>query len=90
MRTQLNAKETLRELCRQQMMMQNHYNRFATCCRSIPLRNEVLNLLQEEHALHSDLLTQLQERGYARYELADREDVDNAKRELKQKGIDIY
>lgn len=90
MGTQQNAKETLQELCRQQMMIQNHYNRFAISCRSIPLRNEVLNILQEEHAIHSELLTQLQERGFARYHLAEKQEIEQAKRELKQRGVDIY
>ncbi len=88
MKNKENAKETLRELCRQQMMMQGHYNRFATCCRSIPLRNQVLNFLQEEHALHGELLTQLLERGLTQYDLATKEQVEQTKRELKQRGIE--
>ena len=80
-------KEILRELCRQQMMMQSHYNRFASCCRSIPLRAQVLALLQEEHTLHGELLTQLLERGLTHYDLATKQQVEQMKRELKQRGI---
>lgn len=88
MKIKENPKETLRELCRQQMMMQSHYNRFACCCRTIPLRNQVLNFLQEEHAIHGELLTQLLERGLTEYDLATREQTEQIKRELKQRGIE--
>ncbi len=89
MKPKENPKETLRELCRQQMMMQGHYNRFATCCRGIPLRNQVLSLLQEEHVIHGELLTQLFERGLVQYDLATKEQTEQMKRELKQRGIDL-
>ena len=82
-----DPKETLRELCRQQIMMETHYNRFATLCRGIPLRNQVLDLLQEEHKIHGELLAQLLERGLIQYDLATAEEIEQIKRELKQKGI---
>ncbi len=80
--------KTLRELCRQQTMMENHYNRFAGVSRGIPLRNLVLELLQEEHQLHGELLTQLLERGLSQYEIATKEQIEQIKRELKQQGIE--
>ena len=81
------AKNTLRELCRQQMMMESHYNRFAACSRSIPLRNAVLDLLQEEHQLHGELLAQLLERGFSEYDIATQSQIEQVKRELRQRGI---
>ena len=87
MKPNIDPKQTLRELCRQQIMMENHYNRFATLCRGIPLRNQVLDLLQEEHGLHGELLAQLLERGLVQYDLATPQETEQIKRELKQKGI---
>lgn len=88
MKRQETPKEILRELCRQQIMMQSHYNRFASCCRGIPLRNQVLDVLREEHLLHGELLNQLLEQGLCQYDIATREQVEQIKKELKQRGIE--
>lgn len=87
MKHQENTGETLRELCRQQQMMQSHYNRFAGVSRGIPLRNTLLDILREEHNIHGDLLNQLLERGLIQYDIATQEQVEQMKKELKQKGI---
>ncbi len=87
MKHQENPKETLQELCRQQMMMQSHYNRFAGVSRGIPLRNTLLDILREEHILHGELQSQLLERGLTRYDMATKEQTEQIKKELKQRGI---
>ena len=87
MKPQENEKATLRELCRQQMMIESHYNRFASISRGIPLRNTLLDILREEHALHGDLLNQLLERGLIQYDIATQEQIEQMKKELKQRGL---
>lgn len=87
MKRQENPKETLRELCRQQMMMQSHYNRFAGVSRGIPLRNTLLDILREEHLIHGELLNQLLERGLVAYDMAPEEQIEQIKKELKQRGL---
>lgn len=87
MKPQENPKETLRELCRQQMMLQSHYNRFAGISRGIPLRNALLDILREEHVIHGDLLSQLLERGLITYDMATEEQIEQIKKELKQRGL---
>ncbi len=87
MKHQENPKETLRELCRQQVMLQNHYNRFAGVSRGIPLRNTLLDILREEHVVHGELLSQLLERGLVGYDMATREETEQIKKELKQRGL---
>ena len=88
MKPQETPKETLRELCRQQMMMQSHYNRFASVSRGIPLRNTLLDILREEHTIHGDLFSQLLERGLIQYDMATEEQIEQMKKELKQRGIE--
>ncbi len=87
MKSQENVKEILRELCRQQLMMESHYNRFAGASRGIPLRNTLLDILREEHNLHGDLLNQLLERGLITYDMATKEQIEQMKKELKQRGV---
>ena len=88
MKQQNNPKEVLNELCRQQTFLQNHYNRFAGTSRGIPLRNTLLDILREEHSILGDLQNQLLERGLVEYDMATQEQIEQIKRNLKQRGIE--
>ena len=54
------------------------YNTFSNECVSTPLRNELLNILHDEHSIGADILSEMQKRGWYPAEQAEEQNIVNA------------
>ena len=55
------------------------YNTFANECKNLSVRNDILNLLNEEHQLESDVFDEMHRRGWYPTVLAEPLAIDEAK-----------
>ena len=55
------------------------YNTFSNECVSTPLRNELLNILHDEHSIGADILSEMQKRGWYQTTPAEQTKINEAK-----------
>lgn len=60
----LTDEEMMNDLLTSQKHITGVYNSFSNECTHQPLRNDFLNILREEHAMQSNVFTEIQKRGW--------------------------
>ncbi len=75
----MRDKEMLQDSLDSQKQMTGAYNLFANECASTALRNEVLNILRDEHSIQADIWNEMQKRGWYPIKQADEKQVQEAK-----------
>ena len=58
------------------------YNTFSNECVSTPLRNELLNILHDEHSIGADILSEMQKRGWYPAEQAEEQKIQSARQKF--------
>lgn len=75
-------KELLTDFLSGQKQITALYNTYAGECVSQPLRNEMLNILKDEHSIQSDIFSTMQSKGFYQVKTADTQQVDSTKQKL--------
>ena len=75
-------KELLTDVLSGQKQITSLYNTYAGECVSDSLRNEMLNILKDEHAIQSEIFSTMQSKGFYQVKQADTQQVDSTKQKL--------
>ena len=60
----MQDQEMMRDALSSEKQMTGLYNAFANECATTAIRDEMLNLLHDEHAIQADLFMEMQKRGW--------------------------
>jgi len=77
-------KELLTDSLNSQKHIESNYNTFANECVNVALKNDLLNILKEEHDIQHELFTEMKNRGWYATEPADPNKITQAKQALEQ------
>lgn len=75
----MQDKEMLHDSLSSQKEITGVYNTYTNECASTALRNEMLNILQDEHAIQADIFEEMQKRGWYPLKQADEQQIQTAK-----------
>lgn len=65
-----------------QKTLTDTYNTYANECATNAVRDELMNILTEEHQIQQDVFTELQKRGWYKTDPADQQKVEQIKKEF--------
>lgn len=77
-------KELLEDCLNSQKHIETNYNIWANECVDYCLKDDMMNILKEEHEMHSDLFTEMQNRGWYATEAADPNKITQTRQKLDQ------
>jgi spore coat protein CotF len=66
-----------------QKLISDTYNTYANECATPNLRNEFLNILQDEHQIQADLFDEMQKRGWYQVQPAEQQKITQAKQKYQ-------
>lgn len=78
----MQDKEMLHDSLSSQKEITGIYNTFTNECASTALRNEMLNILHDEHSIQADIFTEMQKRGWYPTEMAEEQKIQSAKQKF--------
>lgn len=78
----LKDKDMMFDAISSQKFMTDIYNTFANECSEPNIRNEMLNILQDEHQIQADIFTELQKRGWYATTPADQNQIQSTKQKF--------
>lgn len=62
-----------------QKFLTDDYNEFACECANVQLRNEFMNILNEEHQIQAEIYDEMTKRGWYKTEPAEQQKINQAK-----------
>ncbi len=77
-------KELLEDCLNSQKYIETNYNIWANECTNCCLRDDLMNILSEEHAIQAELFTEMQSRGWYATEAAPEEKISKTRKKLEQ------
>ena len=77
-------KELLEDCLNSQKHIETNYNIWANECIDCCLRDDMMNILKEEHDIQADLFTEMQNRGWYATEAADANKITQTRQKLDQ------
>ena len=78
----MQDKEMLEDVLTSQKQITGLYNTYANECATTAIRDEMLNLLHDEHAIQADLFMEMQKRGWYPTTPAEDQKVQSAKQKF--------
>lgn len=75
----LTDKELIGDSVSSQKFISSNYDTFANECVTPELRNDFLNILNEEHQIQAELFTEMQNRGWYQVQPAEQTKIQQAK-----------
>ena len=78
----MQDKEMLHDSLSSQKEISGIYNTFSNEWVSTALRNEMLNILHDEHSIEADIFTEMQKRGWYPTEQAEEQKIQSAKQKF--------
>lgn len=85
MQTKFGDKDILTDALSSQKFVTGGYNTSVNECATPALRNDFLNILNEEHQMQSEIFTEMQTRGWYPTEAADQNKIN----QVKQKYMNL-
>lgn len=82
----MQDKEMMNDSLSTQKELTSVYNTFANECAMVALRNEMLNILKEEHEIQATVFAEMQQRGWYQTPLAQDQKVQSAKQKFQSQG----
>lgn len=82
----MSEKEVMSDALYAQKHITSTYNTFANECVTPLLRDEFLNLLNEEHQIQAELFNEMQKRGWYQAENAEQQKIEQAKQKYQSFG----
>ena len=76
-------KDMMTDLLSSQKFVTDGYNTSANECACPGLRSDMLNILQEEHQIQSDVFGEMQKRGWYQTEAAEQQKIDQVKQKYQ-------
>lgn len=80
---EMSEKEMMDDILCSQKQITGTYNTFANECSAPAVRDEFINLLNEEHQLQADVFSEMQKRGWYAVESAEQQKIDQAKQKYQ-------
>lgn len=81
--TDMTEKEMMTDILNSQKQMTGMYNTFANECSAPAVRDEFMNLLNEEHQIQADVFSEMQKRGWYPVENVEQQKIEQAKQKYK-------
>ena len=78
-RKSMKERDLFEDILTNQKYITETYNTFANECKNLSVRNDILNLLNEEHQLESDVFDEMQKRGWYPIPDAEQQKIQKAK-----------
>lgn len=78
----MQDKDRLEDALNSQKFMTDMYNTFANECAASNIRDELLNILQDEHNIQADLFKEMQKRGWYPTTPADQQQIQAVKQKF--------
>lgn len=75
----MNEKEMMGDILVSQKQITDTYNSFANECSAPTVRDEFLNILNEEHQMQSEIFCEMQKRGWYPTQAADQQQISQVK-----------
>lgn len=83
----MQDKELMDDVLTAQKMMTANYSLYANECAGQSLRDDMLNLLREEHEIQADLFYQMQSKGWYSTPPAEQQKVNQTKQKFSQASM---
>ena len=83
MNTQFGDKDIMTDLLSSQKFVTDGYNTFSSECACPSLRSDVLNILNEEHHIQSEVFTEMHKRGWYPTEAADQNKITQVRQKFQ-------
>lgn len=83
MRSDFDTQAVLHDFLNTQKLTTGNYNTFAGECMHSDLRNDVLHILDEEHAIQNDIFEEMKERGFYPIKAANKTMIGQAKKKFE-------
>lgn len=78
----MQDKDLLTDALSSQKFITDVYNTFANECAAPNVRNEMLNILHDEHCIQADIFCEMQKRGWYPTTQADQQQVQSTKQKF--------
>lgn len=78
----MNDQEMMQDVLSSQKQMTETYNSYANECATPAVRDELLNILQEEHGIQADLFKEMQKRGWYPTPMAEEQKIQSTKQKF--------
>ena len=79
----LQDQDLLTDILASEKMLTGSYNTFTNECATQQLRDEFLNILNEEHQMQADVFTEMKKRGWYPTPAAQQQMMDQAKQKFQ-------
>ena len=78
----MNDQEMMHDALSSQKQITGIYNTYANECATPAIRDEMLNILQEEHGIQADVFKEMQKRGWYPTPMAEEQKIQSAKQKF--------
>ena len=78
----MQDKDRMEDMLSAQKFISDAYNSFANECAAASVRDELLNILQDEHNLQADIFGEMQKRGWYPTTPADQQQIQTVKQKF--------
>lgn len=82
----MQEKEIMTDLLTVEKLLAWNYSTFATECATQSVRTDVMNLLNDQHKLQSEIFDLMASKGWYPTEPAEQQKIDKAKQKLMSQG----
>lgn len=82
----MQEKEMMEDVLSSQKAITGAYNNFANECASPEIRDEFLNILNEEHTIQAQVFDEMHKRGWYPTPPAEQQMIDQAKQKYQKTG----
>ncbi|CAB1253245.1 Spore coat protein [Ruminococcaceae bacterium BL-6] len=82
----MQEKEMMEDVLSSQKAITGTYNNFVNECASPEIRNEFLNILNEEHTIQAQVFDEMHKRGWYPTPPAEQQMIDQAKQKYQKTG----
>ncbi len=79
----MGDKEIMDDSLDSQKLISSSYNTYANECATPNLRDEFLNILQDEHQIQAEIFNEMQKRGWYQLQPADQQQVAQVKQKFQ-------
>ena len=78
----MNDQEMMHDALSSQKQITGIYNTFVNECATPAIRDEMLNILQEEHGIQADIFQEMQKRGWYPTPMAEEQKIQSTKQKF--------
>ena len=78
----MNDQEMMHDALSSQKQITGIYNTYANECATPAIRDEMLNILQEEHGIQADVFKEMQKRGWYPTPMAEEQKIQSTKQKF--------